>query len=48
MLEQGSNIEKARALHDRAHDICVIANSVNFPVRYEANVAFADESVGAS
>ena len=39
MLEQGSNIEKARSLHDRAHDICVIANSVNFPVRYEANVA---------
>ena len=48
VLEQGSDIEKARSLHERAHDICVIANSVNFPVRYEANVAFANESVGAS
>jgi organic hydroperoxide reductase OsmC/OhrA len=38
VLERGSNIEKARSLHDRAHDICVIANSVNFPVRYEADV----------
>jgi len=38
VLEQGSNIEKACSLHDRAHDICVIANSVNFPVRYEADV----------
>jgi organic hydroperoxide reductase OsmC/OhrA len=35
-------------MHDRAHDICVIANSVNFPVRYEANVACVNESVGAS
>ena len=47
VLERGSNIEKARSLHDRAHDICVIANSVDFPVRYEANVAFANESAGA-
>ena len=38
VLEQGSNIEKACSLHDRAHDICVIANAVNFPVRYEADV----------
>ena len=42
VLESGSNIEKARQLHDRAHDICIIANSVNFPVRYEASVEFAE------
>jgi organic hydroperoxide reductase OsmC/OhrA len=47
VLAPGSDIEKARALHDKAHDICVIANSVNFPVRHEAEVAFADESVAA-
>lgn len=41
VLEPGSNIEKAKALHEKAHDICVIANSVNFPVRHEANVTFA-------
>ena len=45
VLEPGSNIEKARALHERAHNICVIANSVNFPVRYEASVALAGVSV---
>jgi organic hydroperoxide reductase OsmC/OhrA len=30
--------EKARALHERAHELCFIANSVNFPVRHEATV----------
>ena len=44
VLEPGGNIEKARALHERAHDICIIANSVNFPVRYEASVALANMS----
>lgn len=47
VLEPGSNIEKASALHEKAHDICVIANSVNFPVRHEADVTFASESVAA-
>ena len=47
MLESGSNIDKARQLHDRAHNICVIANSVNFPVRYEPSVEFADQSAAA-
>ncbi|MGK5557087.1 OsmC family protein [Actinomadura kijaniata] len=27
--------ERARALHERAHGLCFIANSVNFPVRCE-------------
>jgi organic hydroperoxide reductase OsmC/OhrA len=31
LLEPGSDIEKARALHGKAHDICIIVNSVNFP-----------------
>jgi organic hydroperoxide reductase OsmC/OhrA len=48
VLEPGSNIEKARALHGKAHDICVIVNSVNFPVRHEAHVEFADESIAAA
>ncbi|TDF62522.1 OsmC family protein [Cupriavidus sp. L7L] len=41
VVEAGSDIEKARTLHQKAHDICVIVNSVNFPVRHEAEVAFA-------
>jgi organic hydroperoxide reductase OsmC/OhrA len=42
VLEPGSDIEKARALHERAH------NSVNFPVRYEAEAVFAGGSVAAA
>lgn len=34
----------ALALHERAHDKCFIANSVNFPVRCEAAIAAVDES----
>jgi len=32
-IAPGSDAEKARALHERAHAVCFIANSVNFPVR---------------
>src|SRR5947209_2842644 len=28
-------IERAEALHERAHSLCFIARSVNFPVRHE-------------
>jgi organic hydroperoxide reductase OsmC/OhrA len=31
----GTDLERARALHERAHAECFIANSVNFPVRNE-------------
>jgi organic hydroperoxide reductase OsmC/OhrA len=48
MLEAGSDIEKAKALHEKAHNICVVANSVNFPVRYEAEVVSAGGSVAAA
>lgn len=34
----GSDLEKARALHEDAHHECFIANSVNFPVRNEPEV----------
>ena len=40
VLEEGSDLAGARALHEKAHNICVIVNSVNFPVRYEAEVTF--------
>jgi organic hydroperoxide reductase OsmC/OhrA len=33
--------EKARALHEKAHSICFIANSVNFPVRNEPTIHVA-------
>ena len=38
MIAPGSDPEKARALHERAHAICFIANSVNFPVRNKPTI----------
>ncbi|MBE9184140.1 OsmC family protein [Microcoleus sp. LEGE 07076] len=37
-IEAGNDLEKARSLHDNAHHVCYIANSVNFPVFNEATV----------
>ena len=41
-ISPGSDLEKARLLHHRAHEECYIANSVNFPVINEPDVRFAD------
>ncbi len=30
-------IEKTRAIHDKAHHFCFIANSFNFPVKHEGS-----------
>jgi len=40
-LAAGADAEKARALHEKAHSICFIANSVNFPVRNEPTIHVA-------
>ena len=37
----GSDIAKARHLHDLAHAKCFIANSVNFPVEHEPEIKTA-------
>jgi organic hydroperoxide reductase OsmC/OhrA len=36
---QTASVEQAMALHNKAHELCFIANSVNFPVRHMAKVA---------
>ena len=38
VLAPGSDVDKARALHEKAHAQCFIANSVNFEVRHEPDV----------
>ena len=38
-VASGSDLAKARALHDIAHQKCFIANSVNFPVHHEAQIS---------
>jgi len=40
-IADASRIDEAKALHERAHAVCFIANSVNFPVRHEAVVTVA-------
>jgi organic hydroperoxide reductase OsmC/OhrA len=37
-LAPGADVDKARALHEKAHSECFIANSVNFPVRNEPEI----------
>lgn len=37
-VRSGSDLSKARALHEEAHAACFIARSVSFPVTHEARV----------
>lgn len=43
IIEPGDDLEKAQALHQNAHEVCFIANSVAFPVRQEAIAMHATE-----
>lgn len=38
----GTDMDRALALHEPAHDDCYIANSVNFPVRHEPTLVIAE------
>jgi organic hydroperoxide reductase OsmC/OhrA len=38
-IEDVARVEEATALHHRAHELCFIARSVNFPVTIEPNVS---------
>ena len=37
----GTDLARARALHDEAHALCYIARSVRFPVEHEPEVRVA-------
>jgi organic hydroperoxide reductase OsmC/OhrA len=41
MIAAGADVAKALSLHRKAHELCFIANSVNFPVRNEPQVVVA-------
>jgi organic hydroperoxide reductase OsmC/OhrA len=41
MVAEPAMIAAAEALHERAHALCFIARSVNFPVRHQATTAVA-------
>ncbi len=40
----GSDLDEARALHEKAHAGCFVANSVNFPVRNEPEIVADSET----
>ncbi len=40
VISKDSDAEKAKEIHHRAHELCFIANSVNFPVRHEPVITF--------
>jgi organic hydroperoxide reductase OsmC/OhrA len=46
-IAEGSDPEMAKALHERAHAVCFIANSVNFPVRNEPEIEISPVSIAA-
>ena len=41
VIGTGNDVEKARKLHEAAHEQCFIASSMNFPVRHEPTVSEA-------
>ena len=41
-VRRGTELERARTLHERAHQLCFIANSVNFPVLHEPRIVEGD------
>ena len=46
MLARESDIATALALHEEAHRLCFIANSVNFPVTIEPRAGVAQNDIG--
>jgi organic hydroperoxide reductase OsmC/OhrA len=38
IVAPGANLDLARSLHEKAHHLCFIANSVNFPVRCDPSI----------
>jgi organic hydroperoxide reductase OsmC/OhrA len=47
-LAAGSDASLAAALHEKAHHVCFIARSVNFPVECRPEVEAADATAGGS
>ncbi|MEO6137336.1 MAG: OsmC family protein [Luteimonas sp.] len=44
VVQDAAHVAKAMALHERAHEVCFIANSCNFPITHEATVTAVDAS----
>lgn len=46
-ITTSEKLDRAIALHERAHELCYVANSVNFAVRTEPGVVIAIEAQGS-
>ncbi|WP_159017439.1 OsmC family protein [Cognatiluteimonas profundi] len=42
VVEDAAQVERAMALHEKAHALCFIASSCNFPITHEATVVAGD------
>jgi len=42
IVVKGTDVGKAMAFHESAHDGCYVASSVNFPVRHEPTIVVAE------
>lgn len=42
-VEDASMVERAEGLHEKAHGLCFIASSMNFPVRHEPETLVAGD-----
>lgn len=47
-IAKESDPELAKKLHEKAHHLCFIANSMNFPVRVEPTIVVGEATSGAS
>lgn len=47
VISKDSDAEKAKEIHHKAHELCFIANSVNFPVRAEPEILIEKSSAAA-
>lgn len=45
-ISDAAMAEQARQLHERAHELCFIARSVNFPVQHEPSISAAADPTG--
>ena len=47
VITKESDAEKAEEIHHKAHELCFIANSVNFPVRAEPEIVIEKSATAA-
>jgi organic hydroperoxide reductase OsmC/OhrA len=41
-IQESNMIDKAKALHEKAHHLCFVARSVNFPVLHQPTILVAE------